>query len=169
MTRFLFLGILAAGLVFAQGGRGGGGMGGEGMGGTGTGMENREQGMGMSSMQRTSNRIDILATTLKLDKDQKKSVKNTLDEAQKEANPIHEQIVKSRLAVGEAIQEGKGQDEVNKLVAAQAALESQMAALELGTFAKIYKSLEQDQRNQTRTLFQMMKGIFDNKNWNNMQ
>jgi len=158
-------GILAAGCAFAQRG---GGMGGEG--GGGTGMEGRESSMGMPGMPRgSSNRIDVLANTLKLDKDQKKNVKNILDEAQKQANPVHEQIVKSRLAVGEAIQEGKNQDEVTKLVASQAELESQMAGIELGAFAKIYKSLEQDQRNQTRSLFQMMKGIFDNKNWNNMQ
>jgi hypothetical protein len=168
IVRFLLMGILAAGFAFAQGGRGGGGMGGgEDMGG---GMGGRgEGGMSLPSMPRVTNRIDVLTTTLKLDKDQKKNVKNILDEAQKQANPVHEQVVKSRLAVGEAIQDGKNQDEVNKLVTAEAALESQMAGIELGAFAKIYKALDQDQRNQTRSLFQMMKGIFDNKNWNNVQ
>ena len=126
-------------------------------------------GLSIPNAPRVVNRIDIIAQQLNLDKDQKKAVKTVLDEAQKEANPLHEQLVKSRIAVGEAIQDSKGQDEINQRVNAEAALEAQMTSLELSTFAKIYKSLQQDQRNQTRSLFAMMKGIFDNKNWNNMQ
>ena len=171
ILRLALAGILAAGFGFAQRGGGdmGGGMGDASTGGMGGSRNSRDSTMNMPATPKVSNRIDVIATSLKLDKDQKKSVKNILDEAQKEANPVHDQILKSRMAVGEAIQEGKSQDEITKLVTGQAALEAQMAGIELGAFTKIYKSLQQEQRDQTRTLFQMMKGMFDNKNWNNMQ
>jgi len=163
--RFILAGILTTTFALAQGGnpRGGMGEGGMGEGGMGRGSEGN-----MPSAPRVSNRIDVIGDSLKLDKDQKKNVKNILDAAQKEANPVHDQLAKSRLAVGEAIQDGKNQEEVSKLLNSQAALESQMAGIELNAFAKIYKALEQEQRNKTQTLFQMMKGIFDNKNWNAM-
>ncbi|HYW48290.1 MAG TPA: hypothetical protein VE959_35830 [Bryobacteraceae bacterium] len=168
--RLLLTGLLATTWALAQ--RGGGGMGSDpgtegGMGGSG-GMGG--MGGGMSApMPRITSRLDTLTESLKLDKDQKKNVKSILDEAQKEATPVHEQLVKSRLAVGEAIQNGKNQDEIKQLLSGQAALESQMASIELNAFAKVYKGLEQEQRSQTRGLFQMMKGMFDGKNWNATQ
>ena len=168
--RLLLTGILATGFAFAQrGGGGGGGMGGGTGGDEGGGAGGGGGGMMIPSAPRVVNRIDLIAQDLKLDKDQKKAVKTILDESQKEANPLHEQLVKSRIAVGEAIQNGKTQDEVNQLVNAEAALEAQMVGIEIGAFTKIYKGLAAEQRNQTRNLFGMMKGIFDNKNWNNVQ
>jgi hypothetical protein len=164
LLRLVLIGILATGFGLAQRG-GGGGMGEEG-GGMGGG---RGGGLDLPSVPRVVNRIDIIAETLKLNKEQKKQVKTVLDGAQKDANPIHEQIVKSRVAIAEAIQSGKSQDEIQKLVGGEAALESQMARIELDAFAAIYKNLEQDQRSQSRSLFMMMKGIFDNKNWNHME
>ena len=166
--RLLLTGLLATTWAFAQrgGGGGGGGMGAD------AGMEGGTGGMGggMSApMPRITSRLDTLTESLKLDKDQKKNVKSILDEAQKEATPVHEQLVKSRLAVGEAIQSGKSQDDIKPLLNSQAALESQMASIELNAFAKVYKSLEQEQRSQTRGLFQMMRGMFDGKNWNATQ
>ncbi len=161
LLRLILIGTLATGFAFAQRG---GGMGEEGMGGAGG-----RGGMDLPNITRTPSRIDVLADSLKLSKEQKKSVKNIMDAAQKQANPIHEQIVKSRLAIGEAVQNGKGQDEIKQLVSAEASLEAQMARIELDAFVTIYKGLEQDQRSQTRNLFMMMKGVFDNKNWNNME
>ncbi len=162
--RLLLIGILTAGMGFAQ--RGGGGTGGtmgeEGGARTGNGLS-------IGNVARTPSRMEIISQSLKLDGNQKKVVKKILDDAQKEANPVHEQLVKSRLAIGDAIQSGKSQDEINQLVKNQAELESQMAGIELQAFAKIYQGLEQQQRSESRALFRMMKGIFDNKNWNNMQ
>ncbi len=165
LVRLLLTGILATGLAFAQRGGGGGGMGGDEGGGGGMG----GAGMSLPSAPRVINRIDIIAQDLKLDKDQKKAVKNILDESQKEANPVRDQITKSRIVLGDAIQQGKSQDEIKQLVNNEAVLESQMAGIELNAFAKIYKSLQPEQRNQTRGLFQMMKGIFAGKNWNNVE
>jgi hypothetical protein len=163
LYRFLLTGLLAVTLASAQRGGGGGGGGGDDMGG---GMPG---GMGGPSMPRVTNRIDIIAENLKLDKDQKKNVKSILDATQKDAKPLHEQIVKSRMAIGAAVQAGKSQEEIKQLVDSQAALEVQMAAMELNAFAKIFTSLGPEQRSQTRSLFMMMKGLFDNKNWNSMQ
>ena len=163
-SKLLLVGILGVASGFAQGRGGGGG------GGMGDGMSADGGGMGEGGMlpnaPRVVNRIDILAEELKLDKDQKKKVKTILDEAQKEANPLREQLAKARLAIGEAIQSGKSQDDIKPLVNGEAVLESQMVGIELNAFAKIYKGLESEQRSQTRGLFQMMKGIFDGKNWN---
>src|SRR2546423_86836 len=111
--RLLLAGIFATTLVLAQGrggGGGGGGMGGDEGGGGGGGMGGRGGGGGEGSgiqMPRVVLRMDIISESLKLNKEQKKEVKSILDEAQKEANPIREQMVKSRLAIGEAIQSSK--------------------------------------------------------------
>ena len=111
-------------------------------------------------------RLDRMTLALKLNKDQKKAVKTILDDAQKEANPVRDQMAKSRLAIGDAIQESKSQDEINQLVTSEAAVESQMAQVELKAFAEIYKGLDKEQQALTRSVFQMMKGMFSGKNWN---
>jgi len=157
LSKLFVTGILAAGCLLAQ--RGGGGMGGDEGGGGGGGLD-------IPMAPRVVNRIDSIASELKLDKDQKKSFKTTMDAAQKEAKPVHEQLVQSRIALGDAIQAGKSQDEIAGLVKSQAALETQLVQIELATFAKVYNGLQPEQRSGTRNLFQMMKGIFDTKNWN---
>ncbi len=168
LLRLLLAGILAAGFAAAQRGGGGGGMGG-GMGDEGPGGGGGRGGLDMPSVPRITNRIDIIANSLKLNKDQKKNLKTVMDGAQKQATPIHEQLEKSRFAIGDAIQNGKSQDDIKQLVSSEAALESQMARIELDAFVTIYKTLEQDQRSETRGFFMMMKGIFDNKNWNSAE
>jgi hypothetical protein len=152
--KLLLSGILATTLAFAQRGGGGGGSGGG--------------GIDMSAMQmgQVQSRLDRITNALKLTKDQKKEVKTTLDEAHKEAAPLRDQLVKSRLAIGQAIQDGKSQDEINQLINSHAVLESQMAGIELKAFAKIYKGLEKDQQTTVAPVFLMMKGIFSEKNWN---
>ena len=164
LIKFLAGGILAATLMMAQGrGDMGGGMGEGGMGGGGRGGSNLDvPSIGASR----PSRLDRLTQTLSLNKDQKKDIKNILDEAQKEANPVRDQLSRSRLAIGDAIQSGKGQDEINQLVASEAAVQAQMAGIELNAFAKIFKGLDKDQQAKTRSIFQMMKGMFDGKNWN---
>src|SRR5262245_44282160 len=102
--RILFIGFLMAVAAFAQRGGGGGGRGG------GGGMNMPTAGFG------PANRLDRITELLKLDKDQKKALKQTFDEAQKDATPVHEQIVKARLAIGEAVAAGKSQDEIAKSV-----------------------------------------------------
>ena len=158
LIRLLLAGILAAGLASAQRGGGGGGRGGGGgdMGG----------GMPMMTM---SNQLDTMANALKLTKDQKKDVKTIMDEAQKEATPLREQLSKSEQAIGDAVQAGKTPDDLKDLLNSHGALEAQMAGIELQAFAKIYKLLEGDQVGNSKLVYPRMKGIFSGKNWNTME
>ncbi|MCU1238133.1 MAG: hypothetical protein JWP63_6100 [Candidatus Solibacter sp.] len=150
LRQLLLAGLLASTLAFAQ--RGGGGGGGRGGGGT---MPN--VGFG------TAAPLDRVSDSLKLTKDQKKEFKAAMDDAQKEATPIHEQILKSRLAIAEAVAAGKNQEE---LIKAEGVLEAQMTEIELRTFAKITSTLDEEQKPRARMLFMMMPGIFARKNWN---
>jgi hypothetical protein len=111
-------------------------------------------------------RFDRISDVLKLNKDQKKEVKATLDDAQKLATPIHDRMMKGRQAIAEAVAGGKSQDEINQLVSANAALDAQIAGVELKAFAAIYKGLDSDQQTKTAPMFTMMKGLFNGKNWN---
>jgi hypothetical protein len=153
--RLTLTAILAVTLVSAQGkkgGRGGGGGGGEG---------------GGFPMGATS-KFDMMSEMLKLNKDQKKDFKTAMDDGQKEAAPVRDQLAKARLALGEAVAASKA-DEVEKLTANVAGLEAQMAEVEMKAFAKVYKSLDKEQIPGSPRLFQMMKGMFSEKNWNSLQ
>ena len=69
-------------------------------------------------------------------------------------------------AIGEAVAASKPQDEIVKAVNAEAALETDMAMIELRAFSKFAESLEPEQQQRAGMLFQMMRGMFDKKNWN---
>ena len=148
--RLLLAGILAATLASAQ--RGGGGRG--------------ASSSPLSPMGGQANKLAMLTDTLKLNKDQKKLVKTVLDESQKDATPLRDEAIKNRQAIGEAVSAGKSQDEIDQLVKSHAAIESQMAGVEMKAFARIYQELDKDQQPKAQVLFQMMSGIFKNKNWN---
>jgi len=151
--RILLAGLLAATLIFAQGRKSGGG------GGRGGDMSPQGN-FGPTS------RLDRIADNLKLSKDQKKDLKAAFDEAQKEAAPVNEQMLKARLAIGEAVAAGKSTDEVAKACDAEGQLESQMAVIEIRAFAKAVEGFDNDQKQRAGMLFQMMRGLFANKNWN---
>src|SRR4051812_17918192 len=153
--RILLIGVLAVTVAFAQRGGGGGGRGG---GGSGSGMS----GGGFA----TTSKLDRIEAMLKLDKDQKKLLKQTFDDAQKEASPVHDQINKARLVIGEEVAAGKSQEEIAKSVSAEAALQVQMTTIEMGAFAKVFQALDEDQQKRATQLFAMMRGLFSNKNWN---
>ena len=156
LARFLAVGFLACTLVVAQRG---GGVGGS-KGGGGNNIPNMSFGAG--------SRLDRLADTLKLNKDQKKDIKATMDDAQKEATPLHEQMTKSRLAIAEAVAAAKPKDEIEKAVMGEAELETQMTSLELHAFAKSLSFLEDDQKKAggTMMLYTLVRGAFLGKNWN---
>jgi hypothetical protein len=150
--RLLLTVILATAPVFAQ--RGGGG---------------RSGGEDMSGMFTPgTTRLDIITQVMQLNKDQKKFVKTTFDAAQKEAAPVRDQLTKSHLAIGAAVQAGKSQEEVNGLISSHTALEIQMTEIELKAFAKVYLQFDKTQQGQAGALFQMMKGMFSEKNWNSV-
>jgi Spy/CpxP family protein refolding chaperone len=152
--RLLLTGLLVISVASAQRGGGRGGRGG------GGGMEGGGFAMAAPS------KFDTISETLKLTKDQKKALKTNFDESHKAAAPLRDQIAKARLAVGEAVQTGKGEEEIKKLASGLGALEAQMAEIELKAFAQIYAGLEKDQRAGMSGVFPMMKGMFSGKNWN---
>lgn len=154
LRKILLIGMLGSALVFAQ--RGGGGGGGRGGGGS----------IAPQGSFGPINKLDRLNDMLKLNKDQKKELKEIFDAAQKEAKPLNEQLDKARLAVGEAVAANKGAEEVSQAVNAEAALEAEMGVLEMKAFTRFYVTLETDQRQHAAVLYQMMRGLFEGKNWN---
>jgi hypothetical protein len=152
LKRILVVGLLASALVFAQRGGGGGG-------GRGGGDMIPQGSFG------PVNKLDRITDMFKLTKDQRKDLKLTFDEAQKEATPVHDQLVKARLAVGEAVIAGKAED-ITKTSDAEGVLETQMMMIELKAFAKVTTSLDPEQQQKAAGLFIMMRGLFNNKNWN---
>jgi hypothetical protein len=151
--KIILLGILGTTLVFAQ-------RGGDSYGGSRTSEQNPTIPFGGGT------RFDRISEALKLNKEQKKEVKATLDDAQKLATPIHDRMMKGRQAIAEAVAGAKSQDEINQLVNANAALEAQIARIELNAFAAIYKGLDSGQQTRMPPVFVMMKGLFNGKNWN---
>lgn len=155
LTRILLAGLLASALAFAQRGGGGGSRGG---------------GSNMPYMGSGGTRFDRISDALKLSKDQKRDFKAAMDDAQKEATPIHDQMTQGRLAIAEAIAAGKSKEEVDKAVQSQAELETQMDSIELHAFAKIVAVLEPDQKQRgIQMMFAMVHGAFNGKNWNTDQ
>lgn len=151
-ARILLAGLLAATLVFAQGKKGGG---------------SRGPDLPAGSFGAV-NKLDRISEMLKLTKDQKKDLKTTFDDAQKEATPVHDQISKARLSIAEAVTAGKNQDDIAKACAAEAQLEAEMTGIELRAFSRFALTLQDDQKPRAAALFQMMRGMFSNKNWNDM-
>ena len=149
LSRILLAGLVASTLVFAQ--RGGGGRGGS----------------NMPNMNSGETRMDRLTSALKLSKDQRKEIKAAMDDAQKEATPIYQQLPKSHLAIAQAIAAGKSQEEIDKAVHREAELETQIASIELHAFAKAVFLLEPDQKQVGIPLiFATVRGVFNGKNWN---
>jgi Spy/CpxP family protein refolding chaperone len=157
LKKILLTGLLAAAVALAQrggGGGSGGGMGGESMGGMGGG--------GFARVDR----LDTISGMMKLTKDQKKMVKSTLDEGQKEAAPVRDQLAKTRKAIAEAVVAG-GQDGLAAAVNSHAAAEAQMVTLELKAFAKIYPTLDKEQQQGARDFYsRILPGMFKGKSWN---
>lgn len=155
--RLLMAGALAATLVYAQRGGGGGG---------------RSRGGDMGAempMGRSQNRLDQMDAILKLNKEQKKQVRTIMDDAQKEAAPLRDQIAKSEADLGEAIAEGKSPEEIDKAANAFGSLRAQMTGIEMKAFAKIYQALDKDQQPGAGPVFYMMQGIFNGKNWSEVR
>ena len=151
MRRLIVMGLLVSAMAFAQrGGRGGGG---------------RNTDMGNIGFGGAS-KLDRIGEMLGLNKDQKKDLKQTFDDAQKQATPLHDQMNKARSAIAEAVTSGKSQEEIGKAVNTEAALEAQMTSIELKAFAKVAQGLDEDQQKKAPGLYMMMRGMFSGKNWN---
>jgi hypothetical protein len=88
-----------------------------------------------------------------------------MDDAQKEATPVKDQMEKGRLAIAQAVASGK-QEEIDAAVKGYAGVETQMAGIEMNAFAKLYNALDKEQQQKSPQIYQMMPGIFKGKNWN---
>ncbi|HUI57685.1 MAG TPA: hypothetical protein VLY04_22060 [Bryobacteraceae bacterium] len=153
----LVVGLALASLGFAQ--RGGGG--GRGGGDMDTG--------GAPMMTAAPTRWDTISNSLNLTRDQKKTVRTMLDEGNKEAAPLRDELAKTRAALAEALQAKTSDNDTKPAVDAYAAAAAQMSHLEMKTFAKIITSLDENQKANRAGLaivFNLMNGIFRNKNWN---
>jgi Spy/CpxP family protein refolding chaperone len=150
LSRILFIMIAVAGVALAQGKRGGGG---------------GENTPNIPMPSGNVNKMELFSQALKLDKDEKKQVKTIMDDAQKEAVPVRDQMEKGRLAVAAAVAGGK-QDEIDSAVKSYASAESQMAGIEMGAFTKIFQALDKEQQAKSPQIFPLFAGIFKNKNWN---
>jgi Spy/CpxP family protein refolding chaperone len=141
------LGLLTSGLQAQRGGRGGGAEGG--------------------AYQFT--RLEVLANSFSLTKDQKKTVKTLLDDAHKAAAPTRDALASSHAAIATAIVANKGQAEIDAAVKQYGQQAAAMASLEMKTLAQLLTQLEPEQRTNgaaVRTAFFLMRGIFlDDKKW----
>jgi hypothetical protein len=153
LRKLLVVGLVLASIGLAQGKKGGGGT---------------PPGGGMMGAA-PSSKFDTISNALNLNKEQKKAVKTMLDDAAKEATPVRDQLSKARIAIADAIQAKKTDDEISQGINAYAALATQMSTLEINIFAKIYAGLDETQKankNGVTTVFAMMKNLFATKNWN---
>ena len=117
----------------------------------------------------TPGRLDILIDTYKLSRDQERAVKTAMDDGGKSATPVREAILKARAGILAAIQAGKPQADVDAASQAYAVQSAAMAEIEMRALAKIMQTLTPEQRaNQAavRSTFQLMRGAFVSKNWN---
>jgi hypothetical protein len=154
ITKLLLVGLLTVALLPAQRGGGGGRGGGEG---------------GGAGAPGTPSRIDMIENMLKLNHEQKRDIKSTLDQGQKDAAPLRDQIAKSELEIGEAVSAGNPQPDIDKAINNFATLEAQMATIEMKAFAKIYHTLDKEQQGRAAPVFFMMQGVFKTKNWNDVR
>jgi len=114
-------------------------------------------------------RHDIMIDTFKLSREQERAAKTIMDDASKTATPAREAILKARAGILAAIQAGKPQEDIDAASKAYAVQSAAMAEIEMRALAKIMQTLTPEQRaNQAavRSTFQLMRGAFINRNWN---
>jgi Spy/CpxP family protein refolding chaperone len=123
-------------------------------------------GMTDSSIAPMPTRLEVIASMLKLNRDQTKQVKTILDAAQKEAAPVRDGMKTGRSQIAAAVVGGKPQPEIDAAVKGYADAAARMAGLEVKAFIQIYQGMSPDQRKSMDKLYSMMGGIFIGKNWN---
>jgi Spy/CpxP family protein refolding chaperone len=132
----------------------------------------RRGGGGGISISSQRGRLDTLDVDFQLTKDQKKDVKAVLDEAHKSAAPVREALLASHAAIETAIQEGKGDAEIDAAVKAYADQAAAMTAIEIKALADVMKKLTEEQRANNAAIsraFFMLRGAFlDPKKWDDI-
>jgi hypothetical protein len=117
-------------------------------------------------------RLEILASSFNLNKDQKKAVKTILDAAHTSASSARDGLPRTRAAIAAAIQANKEQAEIDRAIGAYAEQAAAMTAVEMTALAEIIQTLDPAQRANTaaiRSAFFLMRGIFlDKKRWDDI-
>jgi hypothetical protein len=126
------------------------------------------QGVGGAGFGRgpAENRLDRFADLMKLNKQQKAAAKEAFDAAQEEANPVRDQIQKSRIELAEALLNKKTQAEIDQLTASHGALLAQMTGIEVRAFAKVFETFTPDQQKKAAQALAFVSGMFNGRNWN---
>jgi Spy/CpxP family protein refolding chaperone len=111
----------------------------------------------------------MLIDTFRLNRDQERAVKTIMDDAAKTATPVRDSLVKARAGIAAAVTTAKPQADIDAAVQAYAVQSTAMAEIEMRALAKIMQTLTPEQRanaNAVRSTFQLMRGAFITKNWN---
>jgi hypothetical protein len=112
-------------------------------------------------------RLESLEENFKLGGDQKKAVKAALDDAHKSAAPVRRALLETHAALGEAVQAGKSQDEIDAAARAYAEQASTMARIEMEAVAKVLAIADPGLKNQAaiQAAFFMARGMFLKNKW----
>jgi Spy/CpxP family protein refolding chaperone len=113
-------------------------------------------------------RLELLEQNFKLTGDQKKAVKAVLDEAHKSAAPVRGALLETHTALGDAVQAGKSQDDINAAARAYAAQASAMARIEMEAIARVLAIADPELKNPAgiQEAFFMARGMFLKNKWN---
>jgi hypothetical protein len=158
-AKVLLTGLAAAALAAAQGGYGGGGGGGRG-GGMGTGDNPGGPSVGSARPAPKESKAEQIADRLKLNSSQKTEYNSILDETQKGAGSVVQQVVKCRQDLANALIGGKSDADIAPLNQALADAEFQMTGVEVKAFQRIVALLKPNQMSKVPEAFELMAGIF---------
>lgn len=126
------------------------------------------QGGGSGRPPQAPTRMGALTTAFTLEESQIKQVKTIFDDGYKAAEPLRQSLVKTRTALGVAIQTGKGQAVIDDATQTYAKEATAMTQAEIKALAKVVQVLTPEQRaNQAamQSATYMMRGIFFGKKW----
>jgi len=167
-ARILLTGLAVTALALAQGGMGSGmpggqdtGMpsgGGGGRGGSGSNMG--DMGAGGAPRPQKESKRQLMADRLKLNKDQRSEFDTIVDSTQKDAEPILQQVIKSRQDLANGLISGKTDAEIATLNQALADAQFQMTGVEVKAFQKILALLKPNQTAKAPEAFDLMADIF---------
>lgn len=96
---------------------------------------------------------DLFNVLLDLSDAQQQKLREILDSAIQQARPLREKIYAREDSLFQAVKSGKNDEEIAKVAAEQANLSSQMQLLEAATFAKIYRTLNNQQQSKVDVFF----------------
>jgi hypothetical protein len=117
-------------------------------------------------------RLETLASSFTLNKDQKKAVKTILDAAHTSASSARDGLTRTRAAIAAAIQANNEQAEIDRAIGEYAEQAAAMTAVEMTALAEIIQTLDSAQRANPaalRSAFFLMRGIFlDKRRWDDI-